>query len=64
MVVRINTASKSMAKWYQKASKAPPVILEKTRAIPMAKAGAPPTLDRIVGSSIFLAISCRYSGVI
>src|SRR5437868_4062579 len=63
MVVRMKSASKRIAKWYQSevrwAPKAPPKIV----AIPTASDGAPPVRPTIEASPIDCAIDARVLGV-
>ena len=50
-VVRMNSASNRMAKWYQiPISARPPRKLEKIVAMPTARVGAPPVRDRMLAS--------------
>src|SRR5215211_310881 len=56
-VVRINSASNMMAKWYQKAcSTVPPMTDEKIWLIPTASVGAPPVLPMMLSSPTFWAV--------
>ena len=50
-VVRMNSASNMIAKWYQKAFRPSPVAPEKISDMPMASVGAPPVRATSVSSS-------------
>ena len=54
-VVRMNSASNMIAKWYQTASSVSPNALEKMLAMPTASDGAPPVRANSVVSPISLA---------
>ena len=62
-VVRMNNASNMIAKWYQKASAAPPSQRPKIAAMPTARLGAPPVRAKSVLSPIAVASACIFSGV-
>ena len=63
MVVRMNSASNRMAKWYQNAISAlPPIRLEKMCAMPTARVGAPPARDRMLVSPTSFAVSRQHVG--
>ena len=53
-VVRMNSASNMIAKWYQTASSVSPNALEKMLAMPTASDGAPPVRANSVASPISL----------
>src|SRR5690349_16595821 len=64
-VVRMNSASNMMAKWYQNAlSEAPPSTPEKMCAIPTASVGAPPVRPSRLDSCTSLAAAASSAGVI
>ena len=64
IVVRMNSASNRMAKWYQNAIIAlPPRKLEKMWAMPTASVGAPPARDRMLCSPTSFAVCVSTSGV-
>jgi len=50
MVVRMNSASNMIAKWYHKSSQRPWVTREKISAMPTARVTAPPVLPTRLGS--------------
>ena len=54
-VVRMNSASNMIAKWYQTASNVSPNALEKMLAMPTASEGAPPVRANSVASPISFA---------
>ena len=63
-VVRMNSASNRMAKWYQMPISAlPPRKLEKIVAMPTASVGAPPVRDRMLVSPTSCAVCVSMSGV-
>src|SRR6516225_2240192 len=63
-VVRMKSASKRIAKWYQIAMSAlPPRTLEKMVAMPTASVGAPPVRDRMLVSPTSRAAWVSMSGV-
>lgn len=63
-VVRMNSASNMIAKWYQKAFIAlPPKTPEKISDMPTARVGAPPERAMRVCSSTALAACVSWSGV-
>ena len=55
IVVRMNTASNMIAKWYQSASPLPLNTPERMPAMPTARLGAPPVRESSVDSPICLA---------
>ena len=57
-VVRMNSASNMIAKWYQTASNVLPNAFEKMLAMPTASEGAPPVRANSVASPISRARSC------
>ncbi|MNC55913.1 hypothetical protein D3C75_1054780 [compost metagenome] len=62
--VRMNSASKRIAKWYQNAMVfSPGSAWWRIWAIPTAKVGAPPARARMVCSPMSAAVCCRISGV-
>ena len=64
-VVRMNSASNRMAKWYQNAIIAlPPMTPDRICAMPTASVGAPPARDRIEPSPTSAAVWVSMSGVI
>ncbi len=62
-VVRMNTASNMMAKWYQTASRLLPKAEAKMLAMPTASEGAPPVRANSVLSPMSLASWCIWSAV-
>ena len=64
-VVRMNSASNMIAKWYQNArSASPPMTSEKIWDSPTASVGAPPVRPTSVSSSTAAAAAARSCGVI
>ncbi|MCY1287454.1 hypothetical protein D9M70_364490 [compost metagenome] len=62
--VRMNSASKRIAKWYQKAMVfSPGSTLCRMCAIPTARVGAPPARARMVCSPMSRAVASNCSGV-
>ena len=64
MVVRMNSASNMMAKWYQNALSPLPPNTDSTWAIPKASVGAPPVRDTIDSSPTLAAASLISAGEI
>ena len=62
-VVRMNSTSNMMAKWYHSASRPLPNVLPKMLAMPTASDGAPPVRANSVFSPISLASICICSTV-
>ena len=63
-VVRMNSASNMIAKWYQSASAAlPPSTLENSCAMPTARLGAPPVRESSVLSPTCLASVLHLGGI-
>ena len=62
-VVRMNSASNRIAKWYQNAIIAlPPNSLRRICAMPTASVGAPPVRDRMVVSPMSFAVCVEHLG--
>src|SRR6516164_4802497 len=57
-VVRMNTTSNMIAKWYQSASSPRPKLLPKMLAMPTASEGAPPVRANSVCSPMAWASAC------
>ncbi len=62
-VVRMNTASNMMAKWYHTLMRPRPKLVPKMLAMPTASDGAPPVRAKRVLSPISFARSCIWSTV-
>src|SRR5215218_8720486 len=63
-VVRINSASNMMAKWYQKACSAvPPMTEENIWLIPTARVGAPPVLPMMLSWPTAAAVPFSVCGL-
>jgi hypothetical protein len=63
IVVRMNTASNMIAKWYQSARPGPVKTLPRMPAMPTARLGAPPVRDSRVVSPICTASASSWPGV-
>ncbi len=63
IVVRMNSASNMIAKWYHSARPGPVKTPPSTLAIPTARLGAPPVRESSETSPICFASACICSGV-